>query len=308
MQEQRRLKIAVLLLRRSRPSVPDFLYRPPCQQQLLLLHQQLHAATRSLLLLQVAAVVKEALRRWAREFLGKLRAIAAADSAATKQQIAQRCRGALLLQQWVRLRRREDSGWAMQRLRMHALLQQQQQQTAAVVAAMASGHLELASNHLQVAQQQLKYALNRLFERRLHAAFLKLRMLRIVKTAQQQTEQGRAAQLCWCMQKQQNKVLHGAFVHLRRFLLQRQQQQRALQQLLQHMRLRRLKWGWQRLVWFAAASHLSNQAKRQQAIFLVSLCIRARMRSSLRQLQRHAAAANTQEKLRICSNMQQVSS
>lgn len=211
-----------------------------------------------------------------------------------------------MLQQWIRLRKRQNVAWAVQGLRMHALHKQQQQQAAAVVAAMASGHLQLATNRLEVARQQLKYALGRLVERRLHAVFLRLRLLTTVRTAQQQTLKGQAVQLCCSVQTLQRRLLHGVFFRLRKLVLQRQLQQRAVQQLLQHMRMRRLKWGWQRLMWFTTSRRLAAQAGQQRALFLVSLCIRARMRSSLRHLQRHAAAANAEEKHRICSNMQQV--
>lgn len=296
-----------LLLFRSRPSVPDFLYRPPCQQQLLLLQKQLHAATRGLLLAQLAALVKEASRRWAREFLGRLRALAAASAAAAQLRATQVSRGVLLLQQWMRLRSRQEEAWAVQGLRLHALLRQQQQQAAAFVATMASGHLQLATQRLQVAHQQLKYALQRPVEKRLHAAFTKLRLLSTLTAAEQQTQKGRAVRLCCTIQRLQHRLLGEAFSKMRGARLMRQQQQDALQQLMQQMRLRRLRWSWQRLMWNMLVQRQACVAGSQRALFLVFICIKARMRSVLRLLQRNAAAANMEEKLRICSNIQQVS-
>ncbi|CDJ65428.1 hypothetical protein, conserved [Eimeria necatrix] len=206
----------------------------------------------------------------------------------------------------MRLRSRQEEAWAVQGLRLHALLRQQQQQAAAFVATMASGHLQLATQRLQVAHQQLKYALQRPVEKRLHAAFTKLRLLSTLTAAEQQTQKGRAVRLCCTIQRLQHRLLGEAFSKMRGARLMRQQQQDALQQLMQQMRLRRLRWSWQRLMWNMLVQRQACVAGSQRALFLVFICIKARMRSVLRLLQRNAAAANMEEKLRICSNIQQV--
>ncbi|OEH79883.1 hypothetical protein cyc_06542 [Cyclospora cayetanensis] len=291
---------------RSRPSVPDFLYRPPCQQQLSLLQKQLHSATRSLFLSQLAAIVRESARRNAWEVFMRLRSAAAAATANAERRMAGVSRGALLLQQWLRLRSRQDQAWAMQGLRLHALVQNQQQQAAAVVATLAAGHLQMATHRLEVGRQLLKYTLERLFERQLHGALRRLRSFHLGEAVKKQTEKGRAQQLYYTLQRLQHRRLQAALMKMRKAVLHRRLQQRALQQLLQHMRLQRLKWGWHQLMLHVSSQQRAGYVDSQKALLLVCLCIRARMRSSLRQLQHHTAVAKLAEKSRICSNMQQV--
>ena len=286
--------------------MPDFLYRPPYQQQLALLRKQLHAATRSLLLSQLATVVREALRRWARNFFLHLRSAAAAESVAAERRAARILQGVLLLQQWLRLCTREAFAWALQRLRLHGLVQQQQQQAAAVVRTLATGHLELATHRMEMARQQIKYAVGRCVERRLHTAFMRLRLFISSSAIKQQTQQNHAQHLNHVLWKPQHQRLQWAFRRLRKAALQRQAQQRALQQLLVRMRQRRLKLCWQQLLLHTSNQRMLARAGNRKAAFLVSLCVNARMRSCLRVLQRHALAVAMEEKLRVCKNIQKV--
>lgn len=272
----------------------------------MLLRKQLHTAARGLFISQLAALVKALLRRWAGDFFTRLRSAAATAAEARDRQRACISRGTLLLQQWMRLRSRQDSIWGLQRLRLHALEQQQEQQAAAVVSTLATAHLQLATHQVEMARQQLKYALGHLVKQRMHAAFIRLLMFSSRVEMNQQTQKGRVQQLCQVLWKLQHQRLRAALVRLRRAALQRQLQQSALQQALQRMRQRRLRLAWQRLMVHTSTRRNSIHIVGQKALLLVFLCIKARMRSCLRLLQRHAAAAAGDDKLRVCTNLQKV--
>lgn len=291
---------------RSRPAVPDFLYRPACQQQMVLLRKQLHEAARNLLLSQLSALVRGCLARWAREFFGRLRGAVAAAAAAKEREAACTSRGVLLLQQWLLLRGRRDGLWGLQRLRLHALEQQHQQQTAAVVSTLATGHLELASHRVKMARQQLDYVVSRLLRQQLHAAFMRLMINSAAVTMQLQTQRCRVQQLVLALWQLQRRQLQAGFMRLRRASVQQQLQQKALEQLFQRLRQSRLKWAWQQLLLHLSSSKLQSKAGSRKAVLLACLCVNARLRSCLRQLQRHAAAAEVADRLRVCSNLQKV--
>ncbi|KAL8437466.1 hypothetical protein ACSSS7_000938 [Eimeria intestinalis] len=289
---------------RSRPAVPDFLYRPPYQQQLVLLRKQLHTAARNLLLSQLAVFVKEALRQRARDFLLRLRSAATAAAAARDHRSSCVTRGSVLLQQWMRLHNRQDEALGLQRLRMHALEQQQQQQAAAVVTALASGHLQLASHRAALARQRLDYVCSRLLRQRLHAGLMRLLVFGSSVAQRDKAKQTCMQHLSQALWKPQRRLLQAAFMRMRKASLQRQLQQNALLQLLHRLRQRRLKAAWQQLLLHACNRKAAGHAAAREAFVLLSHQVHARMRTGFRCLQSHTAAAAARDKLQVCSNLQ----
>ncbi|PFH36209.1 hypothetical protein BESB_044010 [Besnoitia besnoiti] len=306
---------------RLRPSVPELLYRPPCQEQLAevsedvqraaltLLTQRLFFALRAATLSHFrlfffnARLVALAKRGKEREVKIQSEALAACD-AAREREGARRLQGVLerkLRQAFADLRQQSE------RIHLHT---QQTKRFSAAVALLEREEEAVAAHITQWRRKALASPLSAALARRMHWAFSQLALSAKLGRAKEKQKRAGAAFLEDVLRRCRDARLRAALLSLEKQKLRRAAQEKRLTQLVEKMTRHNLALAWRQLmlVAFQATKRAESRAIKAKGLVLETFLLAAekrRMIDAFFRLREHTHAARHEEGATF-ENMQQV--